>query len=133
MNFAKFLRAPFLQNTPGNYLWKCFNQIFQVCISSIFRRSSVFIVNFEHISHLLLVFLLLTLSKQTLAGISFEITSSNWIKVLMVNTLVTESLTLYFEFLFLFRIKLFLWLTDAFIVLVIPLQNRACRWSFLYF
>ena len=27
------------------------------------RRSGVFIVNFEHISHLVLVFLLLTLSK----------------------------------------------------------------------
>ena len=27
------------------------------------RRSSVFIVNFEHISHLVLVFLLLTLSR----------------------------------------------------------------------
>ena len=33
------------------------------------RRSSVFIVNFEHISHLLLVFLLLTWKKQILAGI----------------------------------------------------------------
>ena len=27
------------------------------------RRSSIFIVNFEHISHLVLVFLLLTLSR----------------------------------------------------------------------
>ena len=33
------------------------------------RRSGVFIVNFEHISHLFLVFLLLTLNKQMLAGI----------------------------------------------------------------
>ena len=32
------------------------------------RRSTVFIVNFEHISHLLLVFLSLTLNKQMLAG-----------------------------------------------------------------
>ena len=32
------------------------------------RRSDVFIVNFEHISHLVLVFLLLTLSKQMSTG-----------------------------------------------------------------
>ena len=31
------------------------------------RRSGVFIVNFEHISHLFLVFLLLTLNKKMLA------------------------------------------------------------------
>ena len=34
------------------------------------RRSCVFIVNFEHISHLFLVFLLLTLNKQMSAGFS---------------------------------------------------------------
>ena len=33
------------------------------------RRSAVSIVNFEHISHLLLVFLLWTLNKSMLAGI----------------------------------------------------------------
>ena len=33
------------------------------------RRSSVFIVSFEHISHLALVFLLLTLNKQMPAGL----------------------------------------------------------------
>ena len=32
------------------------------------RRSGVFIVNFEHISHLILVFLLLTLNMQLPAG-----------------------------------------------------------------
>ena len=32
------------------------------------RRSGVFIVNFEHISHLLLVFLLLTLNMQIPTG-----------------------------------------------------------------
>ena len=32
------------------------------------RRSTVFLVNFEHISHLLLVFLSLTLNKQMLPG-----------------------------------------------------------------
>ena len=33
------------------------------------RRSGAFIVNFEHISHLILVFLLLTLSRQMPAGL----------------------------------------------------------------
>ena len=33
------------------------------------RRSGVFIVNFEHISHFFLVFLLFPLNKQMLAGI----------------------------------------------------------------
>ena len=32
------------------------------------RRSGIFIVNFEHISHLILVFLLLTLNMQLPAG-----------------------------------------------------------------
>ena len=32
------------------------------------RRSGVFTVNFEHISHIFLVFLLLTLNRQMLAG-----------------------------------------------------------------
>ena len=36
------------------------------------RRSGVFIVNFGHISHLFLVFLLLTLNKQMLAGLFIE-------------------------------------------------------------
>ena len=34
------------------------------------RRSGVFIVNFEHISHLFLVFLLLILNKSILAGLN---------------------------------------------------------------
>ena len=33
------------------------------------RRSGIFIVDFEHISHLVLVFLLLTLRKQMSAGL----------------------------------------------------------------
>ena len=33
------------------------------------RRSSVFIVNFEHISHLAIVFLLLTFSRKMPAGL----------------------------------------------------------------
>ena len=36
------------------------------------RRSGVFIVNFEHISHLFLLFLLLTLNKSMLAGIKLH-------------------------------------------------------------
>ena len=40
------------------------------------RRSGVFIVNFEHISHLVLVFLLLTLSRYMPAGIVRTIMSS---------------------------------------------------------
>ena len=38
---------------------------------NIWRRSDVFIVNFEHISHLFLVSLLLTLSRQMPAGIIY--------------------------------------------------------------
>ena len=38
------------------------------------RRSGVFIVNFEHISHLVLVFLLLNLSRSMPTGYSYEIT-----------------------------------------------------------
>ena len=42
----------------GNYIFKVNNRN-----TSFWRRSGVFIVNFEHISHLVLVFLLLTLSR----------------------------------------------------------------------
>ena len=38
---------------------------------NIWRRSGVFIVNFEHISHLVLVSSLLTLSRQMPAGIIY--------------------------------------------------------------
>ena len=38
---------------------------------NIWRRSGVFIVNFEHISHLVLVSLLLILSRQMPAGIIY--------------------------------------------------------------
>ena len=37
------------------------------------ENSAVFIVNFEHISHLVLVFLLLTLSRQMPAGLSYAL------------------------------------------------------------
>ena len=41
----------------SNYMFKVNN------INTRTRRSGIFIVNFEHISHLVLVFLLLTLSR----------------------------------------------------------------------
>ena len=59
----------------GNYMFKVNNRSTrtrcEICSKLIiktperrhWRRSSVFIVNFEHISHLVLVFLLLTLSR----------------------------------------------------------------------
>ena len=48
-------------------------------------RSGVFIVNFEHISHLLLVFLLLTLSRQMPAEISFIM-----VQMLISNVLLND-------------------------------------------
>ena len=42
------------------------------------RRYSVFIVNFEHISHLVLVLLLLTLNKQMPAEVSFVQRTFTW-------------------------------------------------------
>ena len=46
------------------------------------RRSGVFIVNFEHISHLVLVFLLLPLSRQIPAGKYEKRTSSSfWVNL----------------------------------------------------
>ena len=48
---------PASANPTGNYMFKVNNS-----------RSGIFIVNFEHISHLVLVFLLLTLSRQMPAG-----------------------------------------------------------------
>ena len=41
------------------------------------RRSGVFIVNFEHISHLFLVFILLTLNKQMFSKVFLK-TSQNF-------------------------------------------------------
>ena len=40
----------------------CIAAVRQSAITCLWRRSGVFIVNFEHISHLVLVFLLLTLN-----------------------------------------------------------------------
>ena len=44
-------------NPAGSYMFKVNNGV------SKWRRSGIFIVNFEHIAHLVLVFLLLTLSR----------------------------------------------------------------------
>ena len=50
------------------------------------RRSGAFFVNFEHISHLVLMFLLLTLKKQLSAGFGFltfsgRIKKEHWLKM----------------------------------------------------
>ena len=47
------------------------------------RRSVVFIVSFEHISHIFLVFLLLTLSKQMLPGKVIKMVSKIFWTVLL--------------------------------------------------
>ena len=52
------IKTPELRQTPERHQW---------------RRIDVFIVNFEHIWHFVLVFLLLTLSMQVSAGRSFRI------------------------------------------------------------
>ena len=43
------------------------------------RRSGVFRVNFEHISHLVLVFLLLTLNFSSVPIVNFEMGNSDWV------------------------------------------------------
>ena len=56
-----FLIGPFPSKKgfpAGNYMFKV----------NTWRRSVIFIINFEHISHLVLVFLLLTLSRYMPAG-----------------------------------------------------------------
>ena len=45
--------------------------MFKVTMKTPERRPDVFTVNFEHISHLFLVFLLLTLNKSLLAGLHY--------------------------------------------------------------
>ena len=63
------------QNPTGNHMFKVNNRNtrtkYKICSKLTikiaerrhWRRSSIFIVNFEHISHLVLVFLLLTLRR----------------------------------------------------------------------
>ena len=70
-----FSFLPLVSYLAGNYMFKVNNrntrtrcEIYsKLTIKTpercLWRRSGVFIVNFEHISHLVLVFLLLTLSK----------------------------------------------------------------------
>ena len=67
-----------------NYMFKVNNRNTrircEICSKSIIKtpercrwhRSDIFIVDFEHISHLVLVFLLLTLSRQMLPGFPFQ-------------------------------------------------------------
>ena len=72
--FDKFLKTPLLfsLDITGNYMLKrrnirarceiCSTPTIKTPERRHWRRSGVFIVNFEHTSHLVLVFLLLTLS-----------------------------------------------------------------------
>ena len=48
---------------------KCLKLIIKTAEQRYWRRSGVFIVNFEHISYLVLVFVLFTLNMQLPAGI----------------------------------------------------------------
>ena len=66
----------------SNFLWPVFSRVrTESRTLSLYekirvrrpRRSSVFIVNFEQISLIVLVFLLLTLNKQISAGYCFEL------------------------------------------------------------
>ena len=69
-----------LANTAGNYMFKvnnrntrtrceiCSKLTMRIPEQRHWRPSAIFIVNFEHISHLVLVFLLLTLSRSMSAG-----------------------------------------------------------------
>ena len=51
----------------GNYMFKVNNRntitTCEICSKLIIKISGIFIVNFEHVSHLVLVFLLLTLRR----------------------------------------------------------------------
>ena len=55
------------------------------------RRSGVFLVNFEHISQIGLVFPLLTLSKYILAGTHFSLVHFEWAQHIQLTYLVTLS------------------------------------------
>ena len=79
--FHTFTREKSSSNHPANvYLFKvnnrntrkrceiCSKLTIKTTERSHWRRSGVFIVNFEHIAHFFLMFLLLNLSKQMLAG-----------------------------------------------------------------
>ena len=62
-----------LRNYPANiYLFKVNNRNSrkrcEICSKLTIKTPGVFIVNFKHISHLFLLFLLLTLNKYMLAG-----------------------------------------------------------------
>ena len=59
------LKDTIIQNfsPAGNYMFKVNNRNTRArCFPGVFQGSDVFIVNFEHISHIVLVFSLLTLN-----------------------------------------------------------------------
>ena len=67
------IRSKLTIKTPERRQWRR-SSVFVVNFERQWRRFDVFIVNFEHISHLVLVFLLLTLSsKMRLSHIFNEI------------------------------------------------------------
>ena len=72
-------------------------------------RSDVFIINFEHISHVFLVFLLLTLSKSTLVGLLNQFENSSLfsrITLLFERSLLGNRIFLTFEQMYSITIKM---------------------------
>ena len=61
------------------------------------RRSGVFIVNFEYISHLFLVFLLLTLNKQLLLGYVIQNTIRNHFLIFRSRAFQTDRLAKFWQ------------------------------------
>ena len=94
---AKLLsKNKFWQNPSSNYMFKV-NKIntragCEICSKLTiktpercnWRRSGVFIINFEHISQLVLMFLLLTLSRWMLAGVG----DNDWFSLQVLHDLV---------------------------------------------
>ena len=65
----------------GIHLLKVYNRSTRTRCEICSKLTGVFTVNFEHISHLVLVLLLLTLNRQLPAGIYFQQTSNYFIKI----------------------------------------------------
>ena len=63
------LQCHCLQYAPSQSAITCSKLTIETIEQGEWRRSGIFIVNFEHISHLVLLFLLLTLTRQMPAGI----------------------------------------------------------------
>ena len=66
-------------------MWNMFKGNYKNTRKRHWRRSGVFIVNFEHISDLFLVFLLLTLNKQMLASLWWTFFDKHSYGVITVN------------------------------------------------